>query len=119
MAILYLKGRFWLDVLSTVPFEFLFGSNGVFAVFKLFGLLKVVRVTRISRIINLMNVKADFKMILRLTNLVYFLLLYIHFSACIWWYTIKDTKIWIPPMDYMYLKTDTYSLFSLELQYMQ
>jgi len=58
-------------------------------------------------------------MILKLLRLVYFLLLYIHFSAWIWWYNIKDTKIWIPQMDFMFLATETYTTFSIELQYMQ
>lgn len=78
---MYLKSRFWIDLLSTIPFDLFFSTDGGLAVFRLFGLLKVVRVTRLNRIINLMNVKDDFKMTLKLLRLVYFLLLYIHFSA--------------------------------------
>ena len=119
IAILYLKGRFWIDLLSTIPFELFMPTTGVFSAVRLFGLLKAVRVTRLNRIINYMNVKDDVKMTLKLLKLVYFLLLYIHFVGCIWWYIIRDDKNWIPQMDYMFLRTDTYDGFPLEKQYLQ
>lgn len=119
IAKLYLKGRFWIDLLSTIPFDLFFTTDGHLAVFKLFGLLKVVRVTRLNRIINLMNVKDDLKMTFKLMKLVFFLVLYIHFAACIWWYNIKETEDWIPQMDFFNLSTLTYDEFPLHLQYIQ
>ena len=119
IAILYLKSRFWIDLLSTIPFDLFIPTDGGLFFIKLFGLLKVVRVTRLNRIINLMNVKDDLKMTLKLLKLVYFLLLYIHFAACIWWFIVKNDKNWIPQMDYMFLATDTYDNFSVTKQYLQ
>lgn len=81
IAILYLKGRFWIDLLSTIPFDMFFSTDGGLAALKLFGLLKVFRVTRLNKIINIINVKDDLKMTFKLLKLVYFLVLYIHFSA--------------------------------------
>jgi len=33
-------------------------------------------------------------------KLVLFLLMYVHFIACIWHYIVDSNKLWIPPLDY-------------------
>ena len=78
----YLKGRFWLDILASLPLDlitlFFISSDGNTTIFELFGLLKLVRVLRLSRIIMYMNLKDDIKMSLKLVKLVFFLVMYIH-----------------------------------------
>lgn len=78
----YLRGRFWLDILASLPLDiltlFLFSSDSDTTAFDLFGLLKLVRVLRLSRIIMYMNLKDDIKMSLKLVKLVFFLIMYIH-----------------------------------------
>lgn len=82
IALNYLKARFWIDILASMPFDlftlFLIGRNQNTIVFKLFGLLKLIRVLRLSRIIMYMNLKDDVKMSLKLGKLIFFLVLYIH-----------------------------------------
>lgn len=81
----YMKGRFWIDILASLPMDVITlgfseeQSNTI--IFELFGLLKLVRVLRLSRIIMYMNLKDDIKMSLKLVKLVFFLVMYIHVQA--------------------------------------
>ena len=79
IAINYLMGRFWIDLLATIPFDtiaLIFGGNS--KAFQLFGILKLIRITRLSRIISYMNVVEDVKLMLKLVKLVFFLIMYLH-----------------------------------------
>lgn len=59
----YLKGRFFTDMLATVPFDsFVDGTTFL----SMFGLLKVARVFRLGRLINNLNVRDDIKMSFKL-----------------------------------------------------
>mmetsp|Transcript_26915 Transcript_26915/g.41030 ORF Transcript_26915/g.41030 Transcript_26915/m.41030 type:complete len:148 (-) Transcript_26915:1745-2188(-) len=54
----YLRGRFTIDFLSTVPFDKVFGVTplGESVYLRLLALLKLFRVTRLSRIIARLNI---------------------------------------------------------------
>lgn len=109
----YLKGRFWVDVLASLPLDFIgllfLSENGDTMAFELFGLLKLVRVLRLSRIIMYMNLKDDIKMSLKLVKLVFFLVMYIHCQGCAWHMIVKGNEKWIPPLDYVYITTEIYN----------
>jgi heme/copper-type cytochrome/quinol oxidase subunit 4 len=101
----YLKGRFTIDFLSTVPFDsiaLIFMDRQAASNFKLFGLLKLIRVLRLNRIIMYLNLKQDIKASIKLVKLIFFLLMYVHFIACIWFYIVNVKKEWIPPLDYIW-----------------
>ena len=49
---------------------------------------------RLGKIIQVMNVRDDTKISLKLVKLVFFLALYTHFSACLWFYFVNFEKIW-------------------------
>lgn len=77
----YLKGKFWIDLLASIPFDFfsvLFISSSNHFILELFGLLKLVRILRLSRLITYMNLQDDVKMSLKLAKLIFFLIMYIH-----------------------------------------
>ena len=81
IALIYLKGRFWIDLLATIPFdtfaELIIGSeNG--SVLSIFSLLKLVRVLRLNRIISIMKVTNEVKLSLKLGKLIFFLTMYLH-----------------------------------------
>ena len=102
IAIQYLKGRFWIDFIATVPIDyvvepFLQGQNNSIAL-KMIGLLKLVRVLRLSRLITFMNLKDDIKMSLKLVKLIFFLVLYLHMIACLWFFIVKQNETWFPPL---------------------
>lgn len=81
IAMKYLKGKFFIDFLASIPFDFLLifidpGSNSF--TFQLFGLLKLIRILRLSRLIAYMNLGDDVKMSLKLAKLIFFLVIYLH-----------------------------------------
>ena len=96
LAINYLKGQFTIDVLATIPFdsfaELILGKAGFF---KAFGVLKLVRVLRLSRIITYLRSKEEVKALLKLVKLIFYLMLYLHCFACVWWLVVKEKKTWI------------------------
>ena len=108
IAIHYLKNRFIIDLLSIFPFDVIMSSYGQIEALNIFGILKVARVLRLGRIIKVLNARQEVKLTLELCNLVFSLILYIHLAGCLWHYIHKDPKNWIPPLDYMFVKTDLY-----------
>lgn len=82
----YFRGRFTIDLLSSVPFDSLIhlviGIDN--KALRLLSLLKLFRVTRLSRIIARLNVSQDTKNTLKLSQLIFFIILYIHCSGCAW-----------------------------------
>ena len=107
IVIHYLKTRFFVDFLSTFPFRLLINNESL-TFLNLFGILKVARVLRLGRIINSLNAKDELKMTLKLCNLVFYLVLYIHLAGCTWHYVHNGPKNWVPPLDYMFVMTDLY-----------
>jgi len=49
-----------------------------------------------------LNLKQDIKASIKLVKLIFFLLMYVHFIACIWFYIVNVKKEWIPPLDYIW-----------------
>lgn len=99
IAINYIKGRFWLDCVSSIPFDVLvsiFFENEFSEKFSLLSMLKLLRVLRLSRMINYMNSTDDIKLSLRLFNVCFFLILYIHCTACLWFYVSSINDSWYP-----------------------
>ena len=41
-------------------------------------------------------------------KLIFFLILYLHTLACSWYFLVSQTKDYVPPQDYMYVKTDLF-----------
>ena len=92
IAINYLTGRFWLDLVSAIPFELVLrlffdpAKHTFIDDFKLLSILKLIRVMRLGRLINYMNSTDETKLSLRLFKLCFFLILYIHITACLWYF---------------------------------
>lgn len=82
IAFNYLKGRFWIDLVASLPLDFLSyvfqELNENSTILDFIGLLKLVRVLRLSRLITYLNLKNELKMSLKLGKLIFFLILYIH-----------------------------------------
>ena len=102
VASYYLKTNFTVDLLATIPFdtigEAVFSSEN--ATFKIFGALKLVRVLRLSKIIAYLRATEELKAFLKLIKLVFFLMIYMHCLACIWWMIVSREEFWIPPMNF-------------------
>jgi len=97
----YLTGRFFIDLMATIPFDSI-----AFAITRkrseilpLFSLLKLIRVTRLGRIIEKMNVKEDTKLAMKLAQIIFFLIMYIHILGCVWYKIVKTDESWQAPLD--------------------
>ena len=102
IAINYLQGRFWIDLISAIPFELVLTlfidptKNKFVADMKILTMLKIIRVLRLERIINYMNTTDENKLSMRLFKMCFFLILYLHIGACIWYYFARMDDTWIP-----------------------
>lgn len=66
----------------------------------MFGALKLVRVLRLNKIITYLRSTEEFKAFLKLSKLIFLLIMYLHCFACVWWVIVSDKAYWIPPMNY-------------------
>lgn len=108
---MYLRGRFTVDLLSTIPFDtfaLLFTASES-PVLQLFSLLKLVRISRLGRIIERMNVTQDMKNALKLFKLIFMIIIYIHCLACLWYVIVMLREEWRPPLDYVNPNADFYN----------
>ena len=62
---------------------------------ELFGILKMGRVLRLNKIIQFLNVSEDVKASMKLTKMIFFLTIYIHCFACLWWIVVKHDRNWV------------------------
>jgi Ion transport protein len=81
IAIIYLKSRFIIDLMATVPFDSVFYSlvsQDVSGQLSLLSLLKLFRVLRLTKIIVYLNTSENIKHSLKIFKLLFFLVVYIH-----------------------------------------
>ena len=127
IAIQYLKGkfrefivigRFWIDVLSSIPTDLILiifsiesgqAKTGIIAL----KLLKLIRLARLSRVITYLNFKSNVKISLRLIKLIFVLLLYLHLVWWIWFYIVSQQQNWVPPLYPGDVSSDFYEETSL------
>jgi hypothetical protein len=86
------SGRFFVDLGATLPFDLIFegiDKNASSTKYKLLGLLKLVRLLRLGRIIRYMKFKQGLKLGIRMIQLLGFLLLLVHWIACIWYIIVE------------------------------
>ena len=55
-----------------------------YPVLKIFGIFKMTRVMRLGSFISRLNIPLDIKSLLKLVKMTFYLVLWIHSSACIW-----------------------------------
>ena len=100
----YIKDRFILDLISSVPFNALFNTDTVFL--DLLGLLKLLRIGRITPIIRKMNAPQHIKVYLQMGRMFLFILIALHVLCCIWHAVVSTEEAWVQNMDFMYVYQD-------------
>ena len=95
IALNYFFGRFWLDLFSSIPFETVillipYVDSETASRMVVISCLKLIRILRLGRLINYLNSSDDFKLQLRLCKLCFMLALYIHVTACIWYFVCEN-----------------------------
>jgi competence protein ComGF len=107
----FFSSRFWIDLLASIPLEriyILINSNSNTSTLQLLGLLKLVRLLRLGRVIRYMKFKTGLKIGIRIVQLLFFLLLIVHWIGWIWFLLIKEKDSWMPPKDLDAQQTDFY-----------
>lgn len=104
----FIEMRFFIDVLSSIPFNAMGGSD----ILPILGMLKVFRITRVSQVIRNLNMRPDSKALLRVLWLIFFLFLYIHVIGCLWFYVANKSQTWIPWKDAIYGDDSFYELYA-------
>ena len=93
-----MKGEFWLDLISTIPFDSLLEMFDKGSGDKFVGLsmIKLTRVLRIQKLIMYLNSTDEVKNTLNLVKTVLTIVLYLHVKGSIWFYIINQEKLWYP-----------------------
>lgn len=83
----YLKGVFFLDFISSVPFATFASESTPTAVSDLLdalGLLKLLRLSRLFTTVQRSNLAQDIKVYLKVIMMAIILLVFIHVLSCVW-----------------------------------
>lgn len=111
IALNYLfKGRFVIDIFASTPFEviqliFSGDSNNL----KFLGMLKLVRLLRLGRMITYLKTNRSFKFGMKIIQLLFMLLLIIHWIASFWYMITSSIQDWFPPKDLDFRTTEIYN----------
>jgi len=89
----YLKLWFWLDLLASVPFDkivllFVELSGSELAALQLVRVLRLLRLARLMRVLERLRSAGTF---LRLAKLLFFVLVVVHWTTCLWFFIFQMT----------------------------
>lgn len=104
----YIKGRFWVDLVASIPFEFLTVILSTDRL-KIIGMLKLVRLMRLGRMVTFLKANKSFKLSIILIQLLFILILVIHWIACLWKVVVQVNHSWNPPKDMDWSETEVYT----------
>lgn len=103
-------GRFFVDLIASTPIELInalsiTSSNNL----KFLGILKLVRLLRLGRMITFLKAKQELKFSIKIGQLIFFILLTLHWINCLWYYVTDNNETWFPPKDLDFRHTDIYT----------
>lgn len=98
IAFRYLTGEFWLDLISTIPFDLIVEAvaQGSGDNFVALSMVKLSRVLRIQKLIMYLNSTDEVKNTLNLLKTVLIIVLYLHLGACFWFFIVNRERLWYP-----------------------
>ena len=110
IAIRYFKKQFTIDLLAAISIDyFAYWTLGETAEILMYlGALRLFRLLKMADIASVVNLPDFLKNFVRLINLIFALTLYWHISAWAWFIVLDQNKEWIPPLDYVWVKTTFY-----------
>ncbi|CAI2367321.1 unnamed protein product [Moneuplotes crassus] len=95
-----LYGRFGVDLVASLPLEVITAiipsdtSNLQFL-----GMLKMVRLLRLGRLITILRANQKLKFSMKLGQLIFFILMIMHWINCGWYLIAENNETWFPPKD--------------------
>ena len=95
IEIRYFFGWFWIDLITSLPLEFLVTeSYGVGELIKAFRIVRIVRILKLLRFFRMLRLLDDIVrwlfsrhllMFARLSRILFVMILFAHFGACTWY----------------------------------
>ena len=70
--------------------------------------MKIVRILRFTKIISYLNTSENVKHSLKLVKLIFYLIIYLHWQACAWFYYTDWDRMWFPLTDLIIGSTTFY-----------
>ncbi len=74
-------------------------TDGTVGKLDLIQIIKINRVLRFTKVISFLNTTENVKLSLRLFKLIFYLIIYLHWQACAWFYYTKQDRMWFPITD--------------------
>ena len=112
MAVHYvLYGRFGIDLIASMPLELvavIFSTTNS-SNLKFLSMLKMVRLLRLGRMITFLKANQILKFSMKITQLIFFVLLINHWINCLWYSITENDESWFPPKDLDFNQTDAFS----------
>eukprot|EP01084_Bolivina_argentea_P255387 429528_1 len=93
----YLKSWFIIDVTTCIPFQFFenqetfdFGFEFLF-ILRFFKTLRIIKILRFLKMVHVFDsitrqFSREIKAFVKLSKVIFFMLLFAHFAACAWWF---------------------------------
>ena len=108
----YLRGWFFIDFFTSLPFEFMLPPSSAGEIVKMFRILRFIRIIKMLRLIKMMKVfdgfisrfvVREFLIFLKFLKVFCFMLLCTHLAACIWFFVgystmTETTNSWLNKM---------------------
>ena len=88
-------GGFFLDLISSIPLNDivvpLFTESKSVSIFlESIGLLKIIRIAKLGTFIANLNINTGVKVLLKMIQMVLYLVLSMHIIACLWFFIVKQ-----------------------------
>mmetsp|Transcript_26614 Transcript_26614/g.47861 ORF Transcript_26614/g.47861 Transcript_26614/m.47861 type:complete len:855 (-) Transcript_26614:1837-4401(-) len=95
---------FYTDLATTIPWDkfiylVMLGTDFGFDKASSIMVIRIIRIVKFDSIINNIQVRDDIKVIVRMVQLIFYLLVYVHVIACFWKVIVDVEETWFPPSD--------------------
>ena len=92
IAAKYLRGTFFIDFISSVPFSAFLGGgdSSLGSFFDALGLLKLIRLSRLYTTVQRSNLQREIKVYLKVIMMAILLVIFMHLLSCIWFKVVSE-----------------------------
>ena len=95
------SGKLAVDILSAIPFDIVYLLHSNNEGLQLITLTKIVRLLRLSKILVFLRAKTHIKLTIKLAQLLFLFIIYLHLTACFWFLLIDSAQVYVPPALYI------------------
>lgn len=110
---------FYVDFLSTFPFELVGNVSGLDGVesyltfASIMKVLKVLRIRKIGTMITQMSVTVETKALAKIIYYMFAIIVILHTLACLLWFSLKTDNLWVAPTDFGAIRSRQHDPWSM------